>query len=115
MLIFNLLIRFVLFLFYHLSWNGKLIQANLNEGSITGENTANNESKVNERILKLENKVAQLEVKGYEDGKVIHLLMGRIERLEASSNNATEECDCDEKAIRRLKCPVRLLPSIVLR
>lgn len=113
MLISNLLIRFVLLLLYLLLSKGKLIQANKNENSLVSESAAHYESKVNERLSKLENEVAQLKYKGGEDGKKIDQLMGRIERLEASSN-ATKDCNVDEGRMR-LKRPGRLLPPHILR
>lgn len=90
-----------------------MIQANnRSESSVLAcRNTTNEESKVNERISKLENEVAHLINKGGEDGKLINQLTGRIERLEASS----KKCDCDKAKRMRLKRPVRLLPSMILR
>ncbi len=108
--------RFALFLLYLLTWKAKLIQANQNERLLADENTANDEAHeglVNGRISILENEVAQLKSKRSEDGKLTNLLMGRIERLEASPINATNDCECE--ATRRLKRPVRLLPAIILR
>ncbi len=94
-----------------LIWNFIGIKANLDEIIATSHlaDTENkDESKVDDRISKLESEVARLKTKGDEDGKLINQLMGRIERLEASKDSK-KECSSD-KVIERPKRPASFYP-----
>ncbi len=93
-------------------WDYKAIKANQNENMVisseSSDRVSNGESKVDERIFKLENEVARLKTKGDGDEKAINQLVSRIERLEATSNVA-KQCNCNNKPLGRLKRPSSLL------
>ena len=101
----SFLLRFSILI---LTWKFKEIKANPNESvaaSLFYDAENNDESKVDDRVSKLENEVARLKTKGDDDE---NQLVGRIERLEASKGSK-KECS---SAIRSLK-DQNVLPAFI--